>query len=102
MLAYDFTKHKGTNVKVVVKNKTNPFWFDKFCAEIEKVGVLNMQIVDDHLNLNLEDDADIVSEAESTLSIFMKHINQVSTPNLNKEKLERVIVDLYNQALTVE
>jgi hypothetical protein len=32
----------------------------------------------------------------------MKHINQVSTPNLNKEKLERVIVDLYNQALTVE
>jgi len=102
LLAYDFAKHKGTNVKVVVKSKTNPFWFDKFCAEIEKVGVLNMQIVDDHLNLNLEDDADIVSEAESTLSIFMKHINQVSTPNLNKEKLERVIVDLYNQALTVE
>ena len=102
LLEYDFAKHKGTYVKLVVKSKTNPFWFDKFCERLEKTGVLNLQIVDDHLNLNLEDDSDIVNEAESTLSIFMKHINQVSSPNLNKEKLEKVIVDLYNQALTVE
>lgn len=102
LLDYDFAKHKNTYVKLVVKNKTNPFWFDKFCEQIEKVGVLNLQVVDDHLNLNLEDDSDIVNEAESTLSIFMKHIGQVSSPNLNKEKLEKVIVDLYNQALTVE
>jgi len=102
ILDYDFSKHKGTYVKVVVKNKSNPFWFDKFCEQIEKVGILNLQIVEDHLNLNLEEDSEIVSEAESTLSIFMKHIGQVNSPNLNKEKLERVIVDLYNRALTVE
>lgn len=102
ILDYDFAQHKDTYVKLIVKNKTNPFWFDKFCENIEREGVLNLQIVDDHLNLNLEEDTDIVDEAESTLSIFMKHINQVNSPNLNREKLERVIVDLYNKALTVE
>jgi hypothetical protein len=102
IMDYDFSQHKGTYVKLVVKNKTNPFWFDKFCENVEKTGVLNLQIVDDHLNLNLEDDSEIVDEAESTLDIFKKHINQVNSPNLNREKLERVITDLYNQAMTVE
>lgn len=102
ILDYDFSKHKGTYTKLVVTNKTNPFWFDKFCEQIEKIGVLNLQIVDDHLNLNLENDSNIVDEAESTLDIFKKHINLVNTPNLNKEKLESLITDLYNQALTLE
>lgn len=102
IMDYDFWQHKGSYVKLVVTNKTNPFWFDRFCEQLEKVGVLNLQIVDDHLNLNLEDDSDIVDEAESTLDIFKKHINLVNTPNLNREKLELVITDLYNQALAVE
>jgi DNA repair exonuclease SbcCD nuclease subunit len=102
IMDYDFSIHKGTYTKLVVTNKTNPFWFDKFCEQIEKVGVLSLQIVDDHLNLNLESDSDIVDEAESTLDIFKKHINLVNTPNLNREKLELVITDLYNQALAVE
>jgi DNA repair exonuclease SbcCD nuclease subunit len=102
LLEYDFAQHKGTYVKLIVTNKTNPFWFDKFCENIEKQGIQNLQIVDDHLNLNLDEDSDIVDEAENTLDIFKKHINQVNSPNLNREKLERVIVDLYNQALTVE
>lgn len=102
IMDYDFSQHKGSYVKLVVTNKTNPFWFDRFCEQLEKVGILNLQIVDDHLNLNLEDDSDIVDEAESTLDIFKKHINLVNTPNLNREKLELVITDLYNQALAVE
>lgn len=102
IMDYDFSVHKGTYTKLVVTNKTNPFWFDKFCEQIEKVGLLNFQIVDDHLNLNLENESDIVDEAESTLDIFKKHIGLANTPNLNKEKLELVITDLYNQALAVE
>jgi hypothetical protein len=85
-------------IKVIVSNKTNPYWFDLFCEKIEKANPLNMQIVEDHLNLNLEDDDDIVAEAESTLDIFKKHISQLATPNLNTTKLESVITDLYNRA----
>jgi hypothetical protein len=61
-----------------------------------------LQPYQDHLNLNLEEEGDIINEAESTLDIFKKHISLVNTPNLNKEKLQLVITDLYNQALAVE
>lgn len=98
----DFERLSGAMVKVIVTTKTNPYWFDMFCDKIDRAGPLNMQIVEDHLNLNLEDDDAIVNEAESTLDIFKKHIGQLSTPNLNAAKLERVITDLYNRALVVE
>lgn len=102
LLEYDFGIHKDTMVKIVVKNKTNPYWFDVFCNNVEQSKPLNVQIVEDHLNLNLEDDEDIVNEAESTLDIFMKHIGQINTQNVNKSKLERLVTDLYNRALVME
>lgn len=93
---------KGRFLKLIVTNKTNPYWFDLFCAKLEKFNPIGMQIVEDHLNLNLEDDESIVNEAESTLDIFKKHIGQIQTQTVDKSKLERLVVDLYNQALTVE
>jgi len=58
-------------------------------------------MVEDHLNLNLEEDSDIVDEAESTVDIFKKYIKAIETP-INKEKLENKIVEIYNEALTLE
>lgn len=102
VLDVDVTEISGRFLKLIVQNKTNPYWFDILCEKLDKAGPLGMQIVEDHLNVNLEDDESIVSEAESTLDVFMKHINQFQAPNLNKSKLERLVTDLYNQALTVE
>jgi DNA repair exonuclease SbcCD nuclease subunit len=98
IMNHDFNDNKSTYVKLVVTNKNNPYWLDKFCSEIEKVGVIDLQIVDDHLNLNLNNQEDIINEAESTIDIFKKSINQANFQN--KVRLESFIVDLYNQALT--
>ena len=61
-----------------------------------------MQIVEDHLNLAVETDEEIVDEAESTINIFKKYIEQVNSVNLDKVRLEKTIVDLYQEALTIE
>jgi DNA repair exonuclease SbcCD nuclease subunit len=98
----DLSYCNGKNVKVIVKNKSDPYKFDMFIDRIEKFGVLEMQIVEDHLNLAIETDEEIVDEAESTINIFKKYIDQVNSPNLNKVKLERTIVDLYNEAIAIE
>jgi hypothetical protein len=98
----DYSEFKNTMVKVIVKNKTNPYWFDMFIDNLEKVGSHDLQVVEDHLNLSLEDDNDIVNEAEDTLTIFRKHIDQLSMPDTNKKKLETVVNNLYVEALTVE
>jgi hypothetical protein len=99
---WDMSHYAGKIVKVIVKNKTDPYLFDRCIEAFEKAGVLEMQIVEDHLNLGVAEDKDIVNEAESTVNIFKKYIDQVNAPNLNKDKLEKTIVELYNEAIAIE
>lgn len=98
----DYTQYKNCMLKVIIQEKTNLFWFDKFIENIESENPLDIQIVEDHLNLNLEEDSDIVNEAESTIDIFKKYISGFDEKTVNKEKLEKKIVELYNEALTIE
>ena len=83
-------------------NKTNPYKFDRFIERLESQGPIEVQIVEDHLNLNLENDEEIVNEAESTLSIFKTYIDNMDVQNLDKKSLENVINELYSEALTIE
>lgn len=97
----DYTQYKDTIVKVIIKNKTNPYWFDMFIEKLEKSGLLSLQVVEDHLNLNLEDDDDIISEAEDTLTILNKYVDQLEL-SVDKPKLENLLRSLYNEALSME
>ena len=85
-------------VKVVIKNKNNLYLFDKFIDVLEKANPLDIQIVEDHLNLSLEDDEDIVNEAENTEDIFKKYIQSMDNVNVDKNKLEKKILELYSEA----
>jgi DNA repair exonuclease SbcCD nuclease subunit len=98
----DVSTLSGKIIKVIVTNKTNPYKFDMFINSIEKANPIDMQIVDDHLNLNIENDDDIINEAESTINIFKSYIESMDVQNLDKTKLEKTITELYNEALTIE
>lgn len=98
----DYSQFSGKIVKIIITEKNNPYWFDKFIENIEKNNPIDIQIVEDHLNLDLEEDQDIIDEAESTIDIFKKYIRNTESKGINKERLEQKIVDLYNEALTLE
>jgi predicted phosphodiesterase len=100
IMSFDTAPYKDTIVKVVVKSKSNPYWFDMFIDKLETSGVIDLQVVEDHLNLNLEEDQDIIDEAEDTLTIFRKAIDQLNFPM--KDRLYDTIADLHDEALTVE
>lgn len=99
--AEDVSMLKGKIVKVIVKNKDNPVCFDKYIERIEKAGVSDLQVVDDHLNLDLEGDSDIVNEAEDTITILRKYIEQVDV-QVDRTKLNKLMQTLYEEALSVE
>jgi hypothetical protein len=101
VLDIDTEQFRGTYVKVIIHNKNNPYWFDKYIDQIEKSGVLDLQVVEDNLNLNLEDDSDIIDEAEDTLTILRKFSSNIET-KVDKNKLDAFLSDLYAEALTVE
>ena len=92
---------KDAIVKVVVKNKENPYWFDLFIDKLEKSGIYELQIVEDHLNLTLQEDQNIIDEAEDTLSVFKRFVDGADS-SVDKEKLNRTIYELYNEALSTE
>ena len=101
MNGMDFSAAASAYIKVVVKAKTNPYWFDMYIERLEKRGALDIQVVDDNLNLQLEDDEDLVDEAEDTLTILTNYANQVNS-TIENNKLNKFLSELYEEALTVE
>jgi DNA repair exonuclease SbcCD nuclease subunit len=97
----DYSPYKNTYVKVIVKNKNNPYWFDLFIDAMEKAGPANIQVVDDNLNLNLETDEDIVDEAEDTLTILRKYVDNLEL-DADKKKLDMLMRSLYEEAISIE
>lgn len=89
-------------IKVVVSSKQDPYKFDKFISKIEKQNPIELQIVEDHLNLHLENETNIIDEAESTLDIFKKYIGKLDLSPTMKEPLENLMVELYTEALSIE
>jgi hypothetical protein len=94
----DFSHLKDKVVKVIISAKINPTLFDVFMTKIEEAEPAEISTVDDHLNMQLNDDAEIVEEGKSTIDIirdFVKQANDV----VNVEKLDNLVVELYNKSL---
>lgn len=100
VIKQDFTMYKNTIVKVIVKNKSNPHIFDLYIDKLEKQDLVDLQVVDDHLNLNLEMDDDILNEAEDTISILNKYVEQIQKGD--HKQVSKLLQELYNEALMVD
>lgn len=92
---------EGCFVKLIVRNKTNPFWFDTLVDRLEKMGVVDLQVVEDHFHFDLEADEDIVDQAEDTMTILSKYLDQTDT-GVDKTALQGVLRELYEEALSLE
>tara|TARA_B100000700_G_C14993655_1_gene832622 strand:+ start:784 stop:1845 length:1062 start_codon:yes stop_codon:yes gene_type:complete len=98
---FDFENMKDKYIKVIIKNKNNPALFDAFITSLENQAPINVQVVEDHLNLDLDDDDEIVNEAEDTLSIVSNYIDSLEIKT-NKNELNVLMRNLYNEALSIE
>ena len=100
LLNKDFDVLEGTYVKVIVSGKTNPYWFDVFIDTIEKSSPAHIQVVDDNLKLDTESEDHIIDEAEDTVTILQKYIDNLDV-DVSKPQLNTVIRSLYNEAINL-
>ena len=98
---YDFSKLKECYVKVVVLNKQNPFLFDHVIDSLYKAGVSDLSIVEDFTDVNVDLDQDIIDQAEDTITILSKYIDNL-TLDVEPEKLKTLVRELYVEALNTE
>lgn len=87
-------------LKVIIKNKTNPYIFDMYLDRIQQAGPADVKVVEDHMNLDIVDEDQLIDEAQDTYTILHQYVDGIET-NVNKDNIKKVIADLYNEALSI-
>ncbi len=98
---YDFDSLKETFVKVVVLNKQNPYLFDNVIDNLYKVGTCDISIVEDFTDNSIDDDKELIDQAEDTMTILGKYIDNL-TLNVESDKLKAMMREIYIEALDTE
>lgn len=85
-------------VKIVVEEKTDPYKFDQYLAHVEKQSPFDLKVVEPKALMLYDME---VEQAEDTLTTLKKSVQALEV-SVDKNKLEKLIVDLYGRAITVE
>jgi DNA repair exonuclease SbcCD nuclease subunit len=97
ILEQDFSHIENAYVKIIVKERINPYLYDLFIDKIEKYNPNNVQVVEDNFHLDIDDEEDIVNEAEDTMTIIKKYIGQCKVEK--HSELESLFSELYSKSL---
>jgi DNA repair exonuclease SbcCD nuclease subunit len=98
----DFSSLTNTYVKVVVVNKTNPYLFDKFMNNLYNVNPADITIAEDLTDYSEGLDDDMVDQAEDTLTVLNKFVDNIKEENIDNNKLKNILKELYVEALNQE
>ena len=97
----DYSPYEGTCVKIVVQQKTNPYWFDIVVDKVYKSNPHSVTIVEDFSEVNVHDNTELVDQAEDTMTILNKYVESLEIDG-DKKDLEKLLYDLYQEALVSE
>ena len=100
ILDYDFAKHKDTYVKIIIKSKQNPYYFDKFYNKLEEVQPIDIQIVEENVLGDFEEDIEKIVETQNPIEMLRWYINHSNVQN--PKKYESIISELYKKAIEME
>lgn len=93
----NYDMYTNTYVKVIVTSKTNPYWFDLMLDKLYKANPANVSIVDDNKNMDQLKEEEIIDEAEDTMTIMNKYLNNVEI-NVPRNDLSKLLQSLYSEA----
>ena len=97
----DYSKYKDTYIKLIVVTKQDPYLFDLMLDAFYKAGVLDVSIVEDFSDVLLEEDDDEVDQAEDTMTILNKYIDNMKL-DVDNNKLKSHMRELYVEALNLQ
>lgn len=91
----------GHILKLIIVNKTNPYWYDQYIAKLESCQPSELQTVEDNLGLDLIDEYELIENTEDTLQILTKYSEQYAD-RVDSTELALYLKKLYSEALMVE
>ncbi len=85
-------------VKVIVKRKDNPYHFEKYMEKVNEANPYVVRIIEERLEIS--DTSNLVDEAQDTLSILGKYVDELDT-DLDKNRLKVLLQELYSESLEI-
>jgi hypothetical protein len=73
-----------------------------FLNNLYKVAPIDVSIVEDNIDLTEGLEDDIISEAEDTLTILNKYVDNVQVDGIDNAKLKNILKMIYVEALNLE
>lgn len=96
----DTTQLTNAYIKVIIKEKTNPYIFDMFVDKMQQSGAADIKVVEDHMNLDVVDEDELIDEAEDTMTILKKYVDGLEIKT-DKRKVEDFLRKLYEEAISL-
>ena len=90
----------NTHIKVIVKNKSNPYIFDLFMDRLLQSGASDIKTIEDLVNFELGEDDDGIDEAQDTLTILHNFLDSIEVKG-DKKSVETFLNNLYNEAVNL-
>lgn len=90
----------NTFIKVIVSNKENPYIFDLFLDRLQKAMPADIKVVEDHQNLDVINDEELIDEAQDTMTILRQYIDNIDL-SADRKKVEKFLNELYNEAINL-
>lgn len=96
----DVSNLRDTFIKVIVKNRINPYIYDLFLNKLTDAGAADVKSVEDSLNLESEGLNEIMDETKDTKEILHTYIDGLET-KVDKAQIKKLIDELYVEALNI-
>jgi DNA repair exonuclease SbcCD nuclease subunit len=96
----DTSELSGTQIKVIIQHKENPYIFDLFLDKLHQSGAADIKVVEDHMNMDVLDEDELVDEAQDTMTILRNYIDNLEFKG-DKKKVEDFVQELYQEAVNL-
>jgi DNA repair exonuclease SbcCD nuclease subunit len=93
----DTANIKDAYIKVIVKERSNPYIYDLFINKLTDAGAADVKAIEDSLNLESEGVEDILDETKDTKEILHSYIDSLDT-KVDRKDIKMLIDDLYIEA----
>lgn len=92
----DLSDLQGSFVKLIVQNRTNQVWFDRYVKALQNANVADLKIIED-VTLELED-VDESIKMEDTMTVLESYVESLEE-SIDKKNVTSILKSLYVEAL---
>jgi DNA repair exonuclease SbcCD nuclease subunit len=97
-LVTDFSPYENKYVKLIVRNKTDPYQFDKFVTSLNEVNPAQLVILEERqITVDEEKVAENI-QVDDTPTILKKYVESIEDETIHKPELIGLLTQLYMEA----